>query len=213
MAPLEKYMLDNVHRITSRYKGRNLSYKIMNECTHGDNYRSNFGGRDIWQKVMDAVAENDPDALHIQNDYNIGKIIGGSTLDLILFIGRGDKGQCFMDLVDGYAFDMLGVQCHQHPGHNYQAVYERFDQLSSGDDRLIITEFDTKQWNLTERALDTEDFLRTAYSHPFVDQIITWYFMWTVRGLYFSKQQSVLSCDLLVAVILGAIEIPSKSGI
>ena len=164
MAPLETYMMNHVRRVARRYKGKNLSYKIMNECTHGDNYRSNFGGRDIWQKVMDLVAEEDPDALTIQNDYNIG---------------RGDKGQCFMDLVDGYPFDLLGVQCHQHPGFNYQAVYERFDQLSSGDDRLIITEFDTKQWNLTERALDTEDFMRAAYSHPFIDQIITWYFMWT----------------------------------
>ena len=74
MAPLETYMMDHVRRVSRRYKGKNLSYKIMNECTHGDNYRSNFGGRDIWQRVMNVVAEEDPDALSIQNDYNIGMV-------------------------------------------------------------------------------------------------------------------------------------------
>ena len=32
---------------------------------------------------------------------------------------------------------------------------------------------------MDERANDVEDFLRASYSHPDVEQIITWYFMWT----------------------------------
>ena len=61
-----------------------------------------------------------------------------------------------------------------YPGFNYQAVYERFDTLSSGDQSLVITEFDTIEPNVNNRADDVEDFLRAAFSHPKIEQIITW---------------------------------------
>ena len=56
--------------------------------------------------------------------------------------------------------DYLGVQSHQHPGFVGDIVYERLDLLSEPGHDLIVTEFDSKHWDMNERALDYEDFLR-----------------------------------------------------
>ena len=63
-------------------------------------------------------------------------------------------GQCFLDLVREYNIDFLGVQSHQHPGFNGEIVHERLDLLSENNNRLIITEFDSSHYNITERAND-----------------------------------------------------------
>ena len=79
MAPLEQYVLDNAQvsdravffftenifqRVVSRYKGKNTSYKIFNEATHGNTYRRAYS--DIWNKVINIVqslAHNSPKKL------------------------------------------------------------------------------------------------------------------------------------------------------
>jgi len=47
-----------------------------------------------------------------------------------------------------------------HAGFNGEVIMERLDQMAAFNHRLLITEFDTEQGNLTERAFDVEDFLR-----------------------------------------------------
>ena len=74
-------------------------------------------------------------------------------------------------------FMKIFEKSHMKPGFNGDAVKYRLDLLASQGHPLWITEFDTSQRDLLERALDTEDFLRMAYSHPDVVGIITWYFM------------------------------------
>ena len=92
-------------------------------------------------------------------------------------IARADMGQCLLDLVDGYDIDYLGVQSHMKAGFSGDALKYRLDLLASADHPLWITEFDTSHLDLAERAKDTEDFLRQAYSHQDVIGIITWYYM------------------------------------
>ena len=67
MAPLEQFVLENAQvsdqavvfteiifqRVVSRYKGKNTSYKIFNEATHGNTYRRAYS--DIWNKVINIV--------------------------------------------------------------------------------------------------------------------------------------------------------------
>ena len=51
-------------RVVSRYKGKNTSYKIFNEATHGNTYRRAY--TDIWNKVINIVqslAHNSPKKL------------------------------------------------------------------------------------------------------------------------------------------------------
>ena len=60
---------------------------------------------------------------------------------------------------------------------------ERYDQLTSKNNRLFITEFDTKEMNIHKRALDLEDFMRLTYSHPEVDGITLWEFMATRNNI------------------------------
>lgn len=40
-------------RVVARYKGKNTSYKIFNEATHGNTYRRAY--TDIWNKVINIV--------------------------------------------------------------------------------------------------------------------------------------------------------------
>ena len=75
------------------YKGKNTNYKLINEPTHGDDFRSNY--KDIWNRVLNLARETDPNAKLGINDYDIA---------------RSDMGQCLLDLVDGYEIDWLGVQ-------------------------------------------------------------------------------------------------------
>jgi len=87
----------------------------------------------------------DPDAEIMINDYDIV---------------RSDMGQCVLDLIEGYDIDYLGVQGHMHPGSVGDIIYERLDDLSINNRKLIVTEFDSKHWNIDERALDYEDYMR-----------------------------------------------------
>ena len=87
------------------------------------------------------------------------------------------------------SFNVKSAISHQHPGFNGEIVKERLNLLSSNDHRLYITEFDSKHYNISERALDVEDFLRMAYSHPHIDQIITWYYMETDASSQFMDDQ------------------------
>ena len=74
-----------------------------------------------------------------------------------------------------------------YPGFNYQAVYERFDTFSTGDQSLIISEFDTIEPDLNSRADDLEDFLRAAFSHPKIEQIITWEWITVPSGFNYQE--------------------------
>ena len=61
-------------------------------------------------------------------------------------------------------------------GINGQTIFDKLNLLSGTDrsNRLLITEFDVDQPNVSERAKDVHDFIRTAFSHPNTDGIILW---------------------------------------
>ena len=67
-------------------------------------------------------------------------------------------------------------QSHMKEGFNAEIVNERLDMMAMAGHRLLITEFDSSHYDLSERAKDVADFLRLTYSHPAIDQIITWYY-------------------------------------
>ena len=157
--PLSENVLFHIEDTVKHYKGKNTNYKVFNEPTHGDGYRSNYD--DIWNRVIETARENDPNVKLLINDYDNA---------------RADMGQCLVDLVRGFDIDFLGVQSHMKEGFNAEIVNERLDLMAMAGHRLIITEFDSSHYDLSERAKDVEDFLRLTYSHPAVDQIITWYY-------------------------------------
>jgi len=77
-------------------------------------------------------------------------------------------------------------------GFNGEIILERFDHMAALDHRLIITEFDTEQGNISERALDVEDFVRMAYSYPNVDGIHLWQVMRDMEGSTSPPQDRIL---------------------
>ena len=42
------------------------------------------------------------------------------------------------------------------------------------ENRLWITEFDVENPDVTDRAADVHDFIRSAYSHPNVEALLLW---------------------------------------
>ena len=83
---------------------------------------------------------------------------------------------CLLDITDGHDVDSIGVQSHMKENLNADAIKWRFDELSSRGHPLWATEFDTKQPDIDERALDLEDFMRMTYSHPKVVGNLLWYY-------------------------------------
>ena len=92
-------------------------------------------------------------------------------------IESGDAGQCFLEYINGSRskIDILGVQSHvKNPVANH--VWDNLEVVAgkNKENRLLITEFDVQDLDVNERALDIEDFMRTAFSHPNVDAFIFW---------------------------------------
>jgi len=158
--PLSKNILDMVESTVNHYLGKNTNYKMYNEPLHDNHWRGNYN--DLWNRTINAARSVDPDIVLGVNDYDIVK---------------SDMAVCTMDLVEPYVFDFLGLQSHMLPGFNGEIVNERLDILASQGHELYITEFDSIHYNISERAKDTEDFMRLAFSHPAVEQIIAWYFV------------------------------------
>ena len=71
--------------------------------------------------------------------------------------------------------DALGLQSHIK-SYATDSISKRLDIMAGNDleTRLWITEFDIEEVDVTKRAADLEDFLRTVYAHPNVDAIILW---------------------------------------
>ena len=158
--PLSKNILDMVESTVNHYLGKNTNYKMYNEPLHDNHWRGNYN--DLWNRTINAARSVDPDIVLGVNDYDIVK---------------SDMAVSTMDLVEPYLFDFLGLQSHMLPGFNGEIVNERLDILASQGHELYITEFDSIHYNISERAKDTEDFMRLAFSHPAVEQIIAWYFV------------------------------------
>merc|ERR1711935_719149 len=96
---------------------------------------------------------------------------------------RADKGRCFNQLVSELNLDYTGLQSHMHPGLNGHFLKHRFDALANDHNdpgrRLFVTEFDIdNDFDVAFKAEDLDDFMRLAFSHPAVDGIITWKWLW-----------------------------------
>ena len=61
-------------------------------------------------------------------------------------------------------------------GINGRVNLEKLNGLAGQNqqNRLWITEFDVENPDVTDRAADVHDFIRSAYSHQNVDAIILW---------------------------------------
>ena len=129
--------------------------------THGNFFKRHLG-EDIWDKVIDRMKSIDPNVKIVFNEYQIES---------------GDAGQCFLEYINGSRskIDILGVQSHvKNPVANH--VWDNLEVVAgkNKENRLLITEFDVQDLDVNERALDIEDFMRTAFSHPNVDAFIFW---------------------------------------
>ena len=143
-------------------------WDVLNEPLHGNFFRKHFGD-EIWSDMFERVKAVDPKVKITINDYNIV---------------RADKGRCYNRLTSNVDIDYAGLQSHIHPGLNGHFLKQRFDTLANDnndtDRRLWITEFDIdNDFDVDFKADDLDDFMRSAFSHPAVDGIMAWKWLWT----------------------------------
>ena len=124
--------------------------------------------REWFQTARDAAPEGMPLGF---NDYNTLTGPYESTRSQyerqIEYVSGGDAG-----------LDFVGVQCHfnQNSALSPQQVMAGLDRYAQHDVRLRITEFDMSDegWPEEDKAEFFRKFLKTAFSHPAVDDFLVW---------------------------------------
>lgn len=155
--------------VVSHFGGAITQWDVLNEPLHGNVFKAAFPDHpQIWTDMIDRVKVADSVTKIAVNDY-----------DLV----RADKGRCFNHLVEELTLDYTGLQSHMHPGLNGHFLKNRFDALAYDHNdagrRLFVTEFDIdNDFDVAFKAEDLDDFMRIAFSHPAVDGIITWKWLW-----------------------------------
>ena len=157
--------------VVQHFAGDITQWDVLNEPLHGRFFKNHFG-ENIWDEIFDRVKKADPNAKLAINDYSIV---------------RADKGRCFNDLTSEVNIDYAGLQSHIHPGLNGHFLKHRFDTLAYDHNdpgrRLFVTEFDIdNDFDFDFKANDLDDLMRSAFSHPAVDGIIMWKWLWSNNG-------------------------------
>ena len=153
-----------VDEVINRYKNRLINWDVFNEIIHGDDFVRMFGF-DFWDRVLARIRQLDPAAGLAYNDFEL--------------LSNG-KGKCFLEYVGsrvGDTLDFYGLQSHMKKGINGQVNLDKLNQMAyynGVSNRLWITEFDVDNPDVTGRAEDVHDFIRSAYSHPNVDALVLW---------------------------------------
>ncbi|MFC7195390.1 endo-1,4-beta-xylanase [Halosimplex aquaticum] len=118
--------------------------------------------------AREAVPDGTPLAV---NDYN--------TLAGPYESTRADYERQIEFLADSDAgLDAVGLQCHfdQRSALTPEQVMDGLDRYAAHDVRLRITEFDMADdgWAEEDKAVFFRQFLKTAFSHPAVDDFLVW---------------------------------------
>lgn len=162
---LRAAMQAHVSSIVPRYQETLLHWDVNNEMLHGSFFRSRLG-EDIWRWMYERARAADPDCLLFVNDYN--NIDGQRTDDFMAQI-RGLLGA-------GAPIDGVGLQGHFGARVSPGLVATHLNTFSELEMPLWITEYDSVNADVGQRAENLENLYRLAFSYPAVEGIMMWGF-------------------------------------
>ncbi len=155
--------------------GKFASWDVLNEPTFNVLLEGKFGFNNVlnlYRDVFDQVANLDPSAKRMLNDY--------------VPIGNGAYSRTGIErhkmIVDGIqsnsnnAIQALGFQCHMRYPVPPAEVWELLNEYNEKTNEFIITEFDLKGVDESIQAAYTRDFLTAIFSHEQVNGFTMWNF-------------------------------------
>src|ERR1700722_15420170 len=193
-----KFLIDHIHTVGGRYKGKMHSWDVVNEAiwipdNRPDGLRSSSPwfemlGPDYIDLAYRTAREADPTALLTYNDYSIeyDNDEEDKKRAAVLALLRRMKA-------DNVPLDALGIQSHIHAGSSptsfSQGLRELIDGAKSLGLQVFITELDVNddavETSDTPSASDTDqrdrvvaevyrNYLNTALDGPEVKAVLTW---------------------------------------
>ncbi|MEJ0062494.1 MAG: endo-1,4-beta-xylanase [Alphaproteobacteria bacterium] len=179
----EALMEEHIGAVMSRYKGKFLSWDVVNEALKpgeawwlGDQMRDTpwreAMGDSYVEKAFRMAAQADPDAQLVYNDYQIeaGSVKAKAALKLL----RGLKDK-------NVPIHAVGLQAHMHTGSKLDPLENFCKEAKSLGLEVIITELDvfdsaraTQEENDKRVAAKTKEFLDIISSVAVPKQILTW---------------------------------------
>ena len=177
-AQVQAEMQERVSDVVDAFEGRIDNWTVMNESLYDGS--STYGGYDCsW--FTDKTGDPDTDAdmyVAVRNHDAYTRPLLVNNFNIIntgAYISQYKTHVA--DLVSrGATIDAIGVQCHMEEAPNLSTHFPRFDSVAQMGRPVWVTEYDYEVADDASRAANLEQFLYTAYSHPFVKGIILWGF-------------------------------------
>jgi len=124
----------------------------------------------------DTAREAAPESVSLaMNDYNT--LVGP-------YPATRDRYERQVEFLTDHSLDAVGVQCHfsESEALTPAQIMDGLDRYAQHDVRMRITEFDMADdgWDEADKATFFRRFLKTAFSHPAVDDFLVWGF-WDPR--------------------------------
>ena len=172
-------MIERVASAGGRYAGQVSHWDVNNEMIQNSYFRERLGDW-VPKWMFEELRRTDPNATLMTNEY---------------FALAWRNTYRYLDLVegllaDGVPLDAIGIQSHystdifQNPTPT--GIRHKLDKFDDFGLPIWITEFDSKNAFVTERAKDFDAFYRAIFSHPGVDGSLMWGFwegnQWDQRG-------------------------------
>ncbi|MDR3776454.1 MAG: endo-1,4-beta-xylanase [Terracidiphilus sp.] len=187
---VRKLLVDHIHTVAGRYRGRVHSWDVVNEAIlpadgREDNLRKSFWFERIGPDYLDiafrAAREADPQAKLTYNDYGVeyDKPDESVRRAAILSLLRGMQKR-------NVPLDAVGIQAHIKAGSPFsvgKGLAEYIESVRQLGLEVYLTEMDVNEDDLLfndvaqrdkEIAKTYHDFLSVALANPAVKNLLTW---------------------------------------
>ncbi|MEM9940356.1 MAG: carbohydrate binding domain-containing protein [Planctomycetota bacterium] len=176
---LFQQMIARVAGAAGRYAGQIAHWDVNNEMVQNSYFTDRLGDG-IRKWMFEELKRIDPAATLMTNEYFA--LAYRNTYEYLGLIE---------DLLsDGVPLDAIGIQSHfstdtfQNPSPT--GIRNKLDKFDDFGLPVWITEFDSKNAFVVERAKDVDAFYRAIFSHPGIDGSVMWGFwegnQWNGRG-------------------------------
>jgi endo-1,4-beta-xylanase len=188
----EKFLIEHIETVVSRYSGKIFSWDVVNEAIHpnprrfGEPWRNTpwlrFLGPKYIELAFRTAAVSDPSALLVYNDYGLEHDVAKCD------IKRSITLNLLKDLMEkGVPIHALGIQAHlmrdvQEYPVTFSRIREFLNNVADMGLKIIITEMDVTDRNLPADPLIRDKyvadiyktFLATVLDETAVMGLITW---------------------------------------
>ncbi|GFP86777.1 endo-1 4-beta-xylanase 2 [Phtheirospermum japonicum] len=164
-----KAAIRRVGSVVSRYSGDIIGWDVMNENLHNSFYEEKLGPN-ASAMIYQIVHAMDPNTPLFLNEYNTMELPTDPAVIPSKYVAKYREMRAFPGNENLPVY--FGLQGHFYRRPMVSHIRAVFDILGATGMKIWITELDTLRGPL--QAVQLEEVMREAYSHPAVEGIIVW---------------------------------------